>query len=362
MNQSRYSRQISLPEMGAAGQQKLAAASILCIGAGGLGCPALLYLATAGLGRIGIVDFDLVAESNLQRQILFSAERVGQPKTNEAAKRLKNLNPDIQIDVYDEALTTENAAPLFSVYDLVLDGTDNFETKFLINEAAVKLGKPWIYGAIQGFDGQVSVFNGPLQTGARGPCYRCLYPEKPKARILNCAEAGVMGAVAGIIGVTQSLQAIQLIVGHARFSPLIGKLWMLDTRTMATKILNLEKRSDCPVCSRSPEEIAFSSYDFSACQIIREITVDQLKQIKDPLLIDVREQEEWDRGHIEGARLWPLSRLMKEDLPNLSKDVEMILYCQKGLRSLQAARTLKARGFLNVTSLSGGFEAWTQSC
>ena len=242
---NRYDRQIRLPEIRQEGQDKLLKVSVLCVGAGGLGSPALLYLAAAGVGQIGIVDFDRVDESNLQRQILFDTEAVGKPKVLEAARRLKALNPTIHIESYDEELNTRNAARLFPQYDVIIDGTDNFETKFLINDAAVKFGKPWVYGAIQGFDGQASVFN-----YKGGPCYRCLYPEKPKGRIMNCAEGGVIGAVAGLIGVTQALQAIQIISGHENFEPLSGRLMTLDTRTMHTRILALKKNPECAACGK----------------------------------------------------------------------------------------------------------------
>lgn len=349
---NRYERQIRLPEIGQEGQNKLLKASVLCVGAGGLGSPALLYLAAAGVGRIGIVDFDRVDESNLQRQILFDMDAVGKPKALEAARRLKTLNPTIHVESYDEELNAENAARLFPGYDVIIDGTDNFETKFLMNDAAVKFGKPWIYGAIQGFDGQASVFN-----FKGGPCYRCLYPEKPKGRIMNCAEAGVIGAVAGLIGVTQALQAIQIISGHESFEPLSGRLMTLDTRTMRTRILTLQKNLDCPACGKNRDKIALS-YSSPVCGFVPEISVMQMKERAEYILIDVREQEEWDQGHIDGARLWPLSKIMQGIFPDLPHDAEIILHCQKGMRSLQAAQILKDKGFMDVASLSGGYEAW----
>ena len=348
----RYDRQISLPEIGLEGQKKLLKASVLCVGAGGLGSPALLYLAAAGVGRIGIIDFDRVDESNLQRQVLFDTEAVGRPKAERAAQRLNALNPTIHIEAHDEQLNAENAARLFPGYDVIIDGTDNFETKFLINDAAVKFGKPWIYGAIQGFDGQASVFN-----YQGGPCYRCLYPEKPKGRIMNCAEGGVIGAVAGLIGVTQALQAIQIIAGHESFEPLSGRLMTLDTRTMHTRILALKKNPDCSACSKNQDEIALS-YSSPVCGFVPEISVVQMKERAGYILIDVREQEEWDQGHIDGARLWPLSKIMQGIFPALPQAAEIILHCQKGMRSLQAAQILKDNGFMDVASLSGGFEAW----
>jgi molybdopterin/thiamine biosynthesis adenylyltransferase/rhodanese-related sulfurtransferase len=351
---NRYDRQIRLPEIGREGQEKLLKASVLCVGAGGLGSPALLYLAAAGVGRIGIIDFDRVDESNLQRQVLFDTEAVGKPKALEAARRLKALNPGIQIESYDAELNAENAARLFPQYDVIIDGTDNFETKFLINDAAVKFGKPWIYGAIQGFDGQASVFN-----FKGGPCYRCLYSEKPKGRIMNCAEGGVIGAVAGLIGVTQALQAIQIISGHESFEPLSGKLLTLDTRTMHTRTLTIQKNPDCAACGKNRDEIALS-YSSPVCRFVPEISVMQMKGMAGYILIDVREQEEWEQGHIDGARLWPLSKIMQGVFPDLPHGAEIILHCQKGMRSLQAAQILKDKGFMDVTSLSGGYEAWLE--
>lgn len=350
----RYDRQMRLPEVGADGQEKLLRAAVLCVGAGGLGSPALLYLAAAGVGRIGIIDFDRVDESNLQRQVLFDVDAVARSKAQQAAKRLKSLNPTIQIDAYDEELNAESAARLFPSYDVIIDGTDNFETKFLINDAAVKYKKPWVYGAIQGFDGQASVFD--AQTG---PCYRCLYPEKPKARIANCAEAGVIGAVAGLIGATQALQVIQLVTGHESFEPLIGKLWTLDTKTLQTRILNIPKNHDCAACSKNQDN-AVLTYSSPVCGFVPELTPMQVRGRENACLIDVREQMEWDQGHIDGARLWPLSKIVEGHLPDVPQNAEIILHCQKGMRSLQAAQILKERGYQEVYSMSGGYEAWLE--
>lgn len=352
MNTQRYSRQMRLPEIGPEGQDKLLKASVLCVGAGGLGSPALLYLAAAGVGRIGIIDFDRVDETNLQRQVLFSTDMLGRPKAQEAAQRVMQLNPDIQVECYDAELEAELAARLFPAYDVILDGTDNFETKFLINDAAIKFGKPWIYGAIQGFDGQVSVFN-----DRGGPCYRCFQPEKPRAAVMNCAEAGVIGAIAGIIGVTQALQAIQLITRHENFDPLVGKLWTLDARTMQAKKLSLRKEAHCSTCNQTPERIVLEYAPF-VCAAVTEISASQLKENSNCSLIDVREDREWLQGHIEGATLWPLSKLLAGDIPHISKNAEIVLYCQKGARSLQAARVLQKNGFSRVASLAGGYAGW----
>ncbi len=348
----RYDRQTRLPEIGPLGQAKLAAASVLCVGAGGLGSPALLYLAAAGIGHIGVIDFDRVEESNLQRQVLFSNADIGLPKAFVAAEKLRALNPEIRIESYDGELTVETAQKLIPLYDLVLDGTDNFETKFLINDAAIKFGKPWFYGAIQGFEGQAGVFN-----HQGGPCYRCLYPEKPSQPVMSCSEAGVIGAVAGMIGVTQALQAIQIIADHASFSPLSSHLWLIDTRTMQTKTLSLNKNPHCPVCRCSKDQIALT-YPPRMCMAVADINVGQLKSLSGHVLIDVREAEEWQAGHIEGAILWPLSKILAGALPEEWRDQNIILHCQKGVRSLQAASLLKDKGFVRVSHLSGGYDAW----
>lgn len=334
------------------GQQKLSSAAILCVGAGGLGAPALLYLAAAGVGRIGIIEFDSVDLSNLQRQILYTTPVIGQPKALEAQKHLRALNPDIEINVYEAELTADKADELFPMYDIILDGSDNFETKFLINDAAVKHQKPWIYGAIQGFDGQAAVFN-----TKDAPCYRCLYPEKPQARVKNCAENGVIGAVAGLIGVTQALQAIQLITQHDSFEPLAGKLWTIDTRTMQSRILTIPKNQDCSICSQQPKDIALT-YTSPVCGFIPELTIEQARTKTTAVFVDVREPSEWEQGCIDDAVCWPLSKMTVGQIPDIDKNKDIILYCQKGIRSLQAAEIFKNNGFANVYSLSGGFEGW----
>lgn len=352
---TRYQRQIVLDEIGEDGQEKLSAARILCIGAGGLGAPCLLYLAAAGIGQIGIADFDRIDESNLQRQILYDTADVGAQKAQKAAERLKALNPQIDIHTYEEGLHAGNIEDLFKNYDLIVDGTDHFEAKFLINDACVKFGKPWIYGAINRFEAQVSLFN-----PEHGPCYRCLYPHKPREVILNCAEAGVIGAVAGIAGTSQALQAIQHIVGHESFETLQGRLWILDGKTMQTKLLSLAKDPDCPVCSKLKEDISLT-YQQPVCSSIREISAAEAKTY-DGILIDVRELEEWNEGHAEGAQHLALSELMAGHVPSdLSKDRDLVLYCRKGKRSLQAAEILKAKGYENVISVAGGYEAWCES-
>ncbi len=351
--QSRYQRQTILPEIGKTGQDKLGRASVLCIGAGGLGAPALLYLAAAGIGHLGIADFDRIDESNLQRQILYHTSQTGQPKAETAAQSLKALNPDIDIEIYAKGLNINNVEALFCAYDIIIDGTDNFEAKFLINDAGVKFSKPVIYGAIQKFEGQVCIFD-----ATQGPCYRCLYPAPPKEHIQNCAQAGVIGAVAGIAGVAQAMQAIMLIVKHESFEPLIGRLWMLDARTMDARILDIPKNTDCPICSKEKNEIMLH-YSSPVCGTIPELTPDQVKERTDALLIDVRELDEWEAGHIEGARHVALSDLKQGKIPNdLPQDQDIILYCLKGIRSMHAAQILRAQGYLNLWNMSGGYEIW----
>ena len=351
---NRYQRQIILPEIGEEGQKKIAAASVLCVGAGGLGCPALQYLAAAGIGRIGIIDFDVVDESNLQRQILFTTDQIGQNKAEATAVRLKALNPEIQIDTYPEELTDQNAEKLFKRYDIIIDGTDNFAAKFLINDAAVKFEKPFIYGSILGFEGQVAVFN-----HNDGPCYRCLFPEPPSGHIPNCAEAGVIGAVAGIIGTTQVMEAIKLIVNHARFKPLSGKLLTIDAHSMETRLLSLPKDPECPVCSKPKEEITLH-YTSQSCSVIAEVSAEEVSTDNTALFLDVREQEEWDHGHLEGAQHFALSSLVEGKMPNIEAHQNIILYCKKGMRSRQAAQILQDKGYNNLKSMKGGYDAWQE--
>lgn len=352
---NRYKRQIILPEIGIAGQSKISRASILCIGAGGLGCPALLYLAAAGVGHIGIVDFDVVDETNLQRQVLFTTEQIGHNKATAAKSRLQALNPEIEITAHAQELNQENAQNLFENYDIIIDGTDNFSTKYLINDAAIKTSKPYIYGSISGFDGQVSVFGAP-----NAPCYRCLFPEAPKGHIPNCAEAGVIGAVAGIVGTTQAMEAIKLIIDSNDLTPLIGRIWAIDMHSMDTQTLSLSKNKNCHTCSKDKDNIVLQ-YSSPVCGYIPEVTVGQVKENKEAILIDVREIDEWNAGHIEGAKHIALSTLIQKNDPDLPTDSEIVLYCQIGQRSKQAAEILKSQGYLNVINMVGGYEEWKKN-
>jgi molybdopterin/thiamine biosynthesis adenylyltransferase/rhodanese-related sulfurtransferase len=354
---ARYSRQMILPEIGFSGQSRLSEARVLIVGAGGLGCPALQYLAGAGVGTIGIVDHDRVDVSNLQRQVLYRESDAGRPKAQAAKDALLALNPDIHVNAYDEELTDRNVLSLFSSYDFILDGTDNFAAKFLINDAAVKLRKPVVYGAIQGFDGRVSVFD-----SRHGPCYRCLFPAPPAAQIQNCAEAGVIGAIAGIIGTMQAMEVIKLIAGHESFLSLSGRLWMIDARTMETRTIKVPKHPDCPVCSHSPSQIRleYSSPVCAASAVVAEICCGDPLFAQDITLIDVREREEWDCGHIDGALHIPLSALGKNPFvfPAQATARPCVLYCQAGYRSRKAAEILQQEGFADIYSLKGGYDAW----
>jgi rhodanese-related sulfurtransferase len=281
----------------------------------------------------------------------------GSPKVTAAARRLRALNPEISVNAYDEMLTAQNALALFAQYDIVIDGTDNFAAKFLINDAAIKTGKPVIYAAIQGFEGRISVFG-----LANGPCYRCLYPAPPEAAVQNCAEAGVIGALAGIVGTAQAMEAIKLIVADNSFKPLAGRLWMIDTRTMETRIMTVHKKADCPTCAQDRDVIDLQSAAGPACDMtIREITADEAASMTDAVLVDVREMNEWQAGHIEGATLAPLSAL-KLDTGSYTPPAgrPCILYCARGVRSLMAAEILREAGFGNLYSMKGGYEAWRQ--
>lgn len=348
---TRYCRQEALPEVGTQGQEKLRQGAVLCVGVGGLGSPALLYLAAAGVGKIGIIDFDAVDESNLQRQILFTEADIGRPKTEAAAKRLNALNSQCHIQTYQSQLDAQNAEHIFNKYDVIIDGSDNFATRFLVNDAAVKCGKPLVYGAIQGFDGQVAVFD-----GRKGSCYRCLHPKQPEAPIRNCAEAGVIGSVAGFVGVTQAQQAIYLLLEESGgCKALRSTLWVLNSKTMSSRTFNVPKNKNCPVCSLTPENITLT-FTAPFCQNVTEVIPDDLKNLpSDTLFIDVREEDELADGMIKNAHHLPLSALIKT-APSLPKNRCYVAYCQSGHRSLKAASILEEAGFKPVYSLRGGYK------
>jgi molybdopterin/thiamine biosynthesis adenylyltransferase/rhodanese-related sulfurtransferase len=352
MTIDRYTRQVILPEIGEEGQAKIAAASVLCIGAGGLGCPALLYLAAAGVGRIGIIDFDVVDESNLHRQVLFTSDQKGKNKAEAAKDRLLALNPTITVETHPFRLTENNAAELFTQYDIMIDGTDNFATKYLINDTAVKTGRPCVYGSILGFEGQLALFGAP-----DGPCYRCLFPHPPQNHVPTCAEAGIIGAVAGFVGSAQAMEAIKFIVGGKNFMSMAGNFWCVDLRTLGNRMYELKKNPDCIACSpaRPGRRMQYAS---PACDFVPEVTAQQAQANKNAIFLDVREEHEWDAGHIENAHHFPLSALMEGDAPDLPFDAEILIYCYKGPRAIHAAGILKSLGYMNVSNITGGYAAW----
>jgi len=353
---SRYSRHISLQEVGLAGQEKIKAASVLVIGAGGLGCPALQYLAAAGVGRIGIIDFDKVDISNLQRQILYTTEDIGKSKAKTAAARLSANNPLVTFHSYTEQLTVENALTIIESYDIIVDGSDNFSTRYLVNDACVILNKPLVFGSIFKFDGQVAVFNYTDDKGHRGPTYRCLYPEPPEdGEMPSCSEIGVLGVLPGIMGTLQANEALKLILGIGH--PLSGKLFTLDALTMQTHVFDIHA---------NPENYGIKQlgkYDFSCETTLHEsINVKELKALLDKqtevLLLDVREQFEYDLCRLEGSLLIPMNTI-PQHVQDLPKDKNIIVYCHHGMRSAAIVNFLKSNGFDKVSNLEGGIHAWS---
>jgi molybdopterin/thiamine biosynthesis adenylyltransferase/rhodanese-related sulfurtransferase len=361
----RYGRHLIIPEVGLEGQRKLKSASVLIIGAGGLGSPLAFYLTAAGVGRIGIVDFDVVDLSNLQRQILHTTKDVGRSKLESAREKLESLNPNVKIETYEMRLTSENALDLIKEYDIVVDGTDNFPTRYLVNDACVFLKKPNVYGSIFRFEGQVSVFYAD-----KGPCYRCLYKEPPPPGLVpSCAEGGVLGVLPGIIGTIQALETIKLILGIGE--PLIGKLLLFDALKMKFRELKLRKVPECPVCGENPTVKELIDYEafcgITPEQILHqsglEITPEELKEKlengEDIILIDVREPVEYEINRIEGSKLIPLSKL-PEKVNELDQTREIVLYCKMGGRSARAVQLLRELGFTRVKNLAGGIDAWIE--
>lgn len=361
----RYSRHLLLPEVGVAGQKKLRRAKVLLIGTGGLGAPAALYLAAAGVGELGLVDFDSVDLSNLQRQVLYTTRDVGRPKLAVAKERLEALNPGVRVVTHEQRLTSDGALDLLGPYDIVVDGTDNFPTRYLVNDACVLLGKPNVYGSIYRFEGQVSVFD-----ARHGPCYRCLYPEPPPPDLVpSCAEAGVLGVLPGMIGTLQATETVKLILGTG--DPLIGRLLLFDALALKFRELKLHKNPHCVLCSDSATQKGLIDYPAFcgvpadggatnaglAPQIEPEALASALAGDEPPLVIDVREPEEWAIGHLAAAQLIPKGEL-PERVDELTRARELVLYCKSGVRSSQAARMLLDLGFANVKSLRGGIDAW----
>jgi molybdopterin/thiamine biosynthesis adenylyltransferase/rhodanese-related sulfurtransferase len=363
---ARYSRHLIMPEVGMEGQKRLKAASVLLIGAGGLGSPLGLYLAAAGIGRIGLVDLDVVDFSNLQRQVLHGTPDVGRPKLHSARDRLQAINPEVHLDLYETRLTSANALGIFAPYDIIIDGTDNFQTRYLVNDACVLLKKPNVYGSIFRFDGQASVFAPPA-----GPCYRCLYPEPPPpGEVPSCAEGGVLGILPGLVGCIQATEAVKLILGIG--SPLVGRLLLYDALRMSFQEFKVRRNPKCPMCGDRPTITQLIDYD-QFCGIrgqetpqvtatpLAEITVLELKQRLDRgdklFILDVRNPEEFQICRLPGSILLPLPELAQR-MGELAKDQEMVVHCKSGMRSAKAIAFLKQQGFQKLMNLKGGILAW----
>jgi adenylyltransferase/sulfurtransferase len=358
----RYGRHLILPEVGLEGQQKLKAARLLVVGAGGLGSPVSLYLAAAGIGHLGLVDFDRVEASNLQRQILHGTSTLGRPKLESAAARLHDLNPHVHVERYDTRISADNALEIIEGYDVVVDGTDNFGTRYLVNDACVLLGVPNAYGSIFRFEGQASVF-----ATEHGPCYRCLFRRPPPAgAVPNCAEGGVLGVLPGLVGTIQATEAIKLILGIG--TPLIGQLLLVDALEAQFRRVKIRKDPGCPACGT--REIKELREEEVACAIpqttglVADIEPEELAQRlarNEPIvLLDVREPHEWAICRLEGARLAPLGDLDRF-VDGLPRDREIVVYCKGGVRSAKAAQTLHEAGFAKVTNLAGGINRWSET-
>jgi len=361
----RYSRHLIMPEVGMEGQLKLKKARVLTIGTGGLGAPLGLYLAAAGVGHLGLVDFDVVDNSNLQRQVTFTTQDVAKPKSAAAKARLSALNPSIEITAYETRLTSDNALELFRDYDIIVDGTDNFPTRFLVNDACVLLGKPNVYGSIFRFEGQATVFGYP-----GGPCYRCLYPEPPPPGLVpSCAEGGVLGVLPGIVGSIQAMETIKLILGTGE--PLVGRLLLFDALAMRFRELKLKRNPECPMCGDHRSITKLIDYE-EFCGIrgeeapamtdgIAEITARELKMRQDRgdklFILDVREPHEYQICNLNG-KLIPLGELPRR-VAELDSSVEMVVHCRSGKRSADAIHFLQTAGFKKLWNLKGGILAWS---
>ena len=365
---ARYSRHVILPEVGMEGQLKLKAARVLCIGAGGLGSPVALYLAAAGVGTLGVVDFDKVDYSNLQRQIIHGTPDVGRSKLESAKERLNALNPEVEVVTHEMAVSSQNALELFADYDLVVDGTDNFPTRYLVNDACVLSGKPNIYGSIYRFEGQASVF-----ATAAGPCYRCMFPEPPPPGLVpSCAEGGVLGILPGVVGTIQATEAVKVILGAGE--PLIGRFLLFDALKMRFRELKVRKNPECPICGDHPTVTELIDYEqFCGITPVGQdpetpsssdvATVEELKTRLDRkdsfLLLDVREQREFEICRIPGSVLIPLGELPSR-LDELKGRDDMIVHCKSGVRSGKAVALLRGSGFAGARNLTGGILAWIE--
>ena len=356
----RYSRHLLLPPVGPEGQRKLKAARVLLVGGGGLGSPAALYLAAAGIGTIGLVEFDAVSESNLQRQVLYGTADVGRPKLDAARERIADLNPLVQLEAHAARLSAQNALDIVRAYDVVLDGTDNFPTRYLVNDACVLTRRPYVYGSVFRFEGQASVFGAP-----DGPCYRCLFPEPPPpGAVPDCEEGGVLGVLPGLIGVIQATEVLKLVLGAGE--ALIGRLLLVDALRMQFRTLRLERDPECPACGTRTLQTLIDYEAFCGIRggedAVPEIAPHELAARfaagERPLLLDVREPREWEMARIEGARLVPLGTLAGA-IPSLDREAEIVVMCKSGVRSANAARQLRDAGFRRVLNLAGGIKRWS---
>jgi sulfur-carrier protein adenylyltransferase/sulfurtransferase len=364
----RYSRHLIIPDVAMDGQKRLKNGKVLCIGAGGLGSPALMYLAAAGVGTLGIVEFDIVDESNLQRQIIHGQSDVGRSKAESARDSVREINPLIEVNVHEMRLDSSNVLDLFAQYDLIVDGTDNFATRYLVNDACVLLGKPYVWGSIYRFDGQASVF-----WAEHGPCYRCLYPEPPPPGMVpSCAEGGVLGVLCASIGAIQATEAIKVLIGIGE--PLLGSLMVYDALDMNYRKIKVRKDPECAVCGEHPTVTELIDYE-AFCGVVSEeaqeaaagstITAAELKDLLDSdkpvFLVDVREPAEWEIVRIPGATLIPKDEILRGDaLSSLPQDKQIVMYCKTGVRSAETLAAVKRAGFSDAVHVQGGVTAWVR--
>jgi adenylyltransferase/sulfurtransferase len=364
----RYSRHLIIPDVAMAGQKRLKNAKVLCVGAGGLGSPALMYLAAAGVGTLGIVEFDTVDESNLQRQVIHGQSDIGRPKAQSAADSVREINPYVNVVIHDTALTNDNVFEIFSQYDLIVDGTDNFATRYMVNDAAVLLGKPYVWGSIYRFDGQASVF-----WAQHGPCYRCLYPEPPPPGMVpSCAEGGVLGVLCASIGSIQVTEAIKVLTGVGE--PLVGALMVYDALEMTYRKIKVRKDPNCAICGENPTITGLIDYDEFCGTVSQEaqdaaagstITVTDLRDWiasdKPIHLVDVREPAEYEIVKIPGSVLVPKGDIISgQALADLPQEKQIVLYCKTGIRSAEALAAVKAAGFKDAVHVHGGVSAWVR--
>ncbi|GII80262.1 adenylyltransferase/sulfurtransferase MoeZ [Sphaerisporangium rufum] len=365
----RYSRHLIIPDVGMEGQKRLKNAKVLCVGAGGLGSPALMYLAAAGVGTLGVIDFDVVDESNLQRQIIHGQSDVGRLKAESAAASVREINPNVDVVIHNVALTTDNVLDIFAGYDLIVDGTDNFATRYMVNDAAVLLGKPYVWGSIYRFDGQASVF-----WAEHGPCYRCLYPEPPPPGMVpSCAEGGVLGVLCASIGSIQVNEAIKVLTGIGE--PLVGRLMIYDALEMKYRDVKVRKDPECPLCGKNPTITELIDYEAFCGAISVEaqeaasgatITAQELKEMQDRgddiFLVDVREPNEYEIVSIPGATLIPKGEFLRGTaLERLPQDKKIVLHCKSGGRSAEVLAVLKDAGFSDAVHVGGGVLSWVKT-